>query len=270
MTGQTSQVWEVIHDAKKERFALKTLLPEHRGNREQLGFLKHEYTVGKTLDHRRVIKIFDLKSDQGTPYVIMEFFAAPNLKHVIQRGVERVAYQVADIILQAAEGLDYFHRQGWIHRDIKPDNYLLGPDGNVKLIDFALAEKKRSGLAKLFGTKSKIQGTRSYMSPEQIRGKPLDERADIYSFGCTIHELIHGKPPFTGTSSSELLNKHLKSPPPRLEALNRNVTPEMAQLVLGMLAKKPENRPESMSKFLQQYQAIRVFKQTPKPPAEDE
>ena len=113
----------------------------------------------------------------------------------------------------------------------------------MKLIDLALATRVRRGLARLLALKSKVQGTRSYMSPEQIRGQVLDQRADVYSFGCTIHELIAGKPPFTGASSTELLNKHLKSTPPSLDALDRNVTMEFARLVRKTLAKDPAGRP---------------------------
>lgn len=136
-------------------------------------------------------------------------------------------------------------------------------DGEVKLIDFALAVKKKGGLARLFAGKTKVQGTRSYMSPEQIRGLPLDPRADIYSFGCMIHELLGGKPPYTGTSTNDLLNKHLRSPIPPLQAANRNVRDEFAQLVRRTLAKKPEDRPESMAEFLREMRTMEVFKVPP-------
>ena len=93
------------------------------------------------------------------------------------------------------------------------------PTGEVKLIDFALAKRRRGGLMPIVQPwRRKIQGTRSYMSPEQIRGQALDERADLYSFGCTIYELVSGKPPFTGSTTAELLNKHLTTPPPSLQA----------------------------------------------------
>lgn len=269
MTGQTSQVLEVIHDARRQRYALKMLLEDFRRQREHIGYMKHEYAVGKELDHPGVIHIHELGTHEGGPYMVMELFAAPNLKQYIQRGVERIAHLAEGIIDQAADALGYFHRQGWIHRDIKPDNYLMSPAGEVKLIDFALAEKKKTGLARLLAGKSKIQGTRSYMSPEQIRGQSLDQRADIYSFGCLVHQLLCGKPPFAGVSSTDLLNKHLRTPPPPLEAVNANVTPEMAELVRRTLSKDRDKRPESMEQFRREFRTLRVFKQRPRAPAEE-
>ena len=174
----------------------------------------------------------------------MELFAAPNLKQLIHQGVEALApIAGGHSFARPPRGWPTCTRKGWIHRDIKPDNFLVKPSGDVKLIDFALAVRRKGGLARLFAGKTKIQGTRSYMSPEQIRGQPLDERADIYSFGCMVYELLGGKPPYTGTSTNELLNKHLRSPIPPLQASNRNVTDDFAQLGAAMLAKKPEDRP---------------------------
>ena len=211
--GKTCEVWEVMNDSKGERLAIKLLAVEASKNRDEVAFLKHEGQVGRGLVHPQVIKIYDFYSDRDNVYLAMELFAAPNLKQVIHLGVEEIAAIVPSASSsKPAEGLAYFHSQGWIHRDVKPDNFLMNSQGDVKLIDFALATRRKGSLARLFSTKTKIQGTRSYMSPEQIRGQALDERADIYSFGCMIHELLGGKPPFTGATTSELLNKHLRSP----------------------------------------------------------
>ncbi len=193
----------------------------------------------------------------------MELFNAPNLKQRILQGVDALAPLASQFVRQAAEGLAYFHSQGWVHRDIKPDNFLVDDNGEVKLIDFALAVRKKGGLARLFSGKSKIQGTRSYMSPEQIRGQPLDARADIYSFGCTVFEMLAGKPPFTGISTNDLLTKHLRSPVPPLQAGNRNVTDDFAALVRAMLAKKPEDRPATMDDVISELHMRPVFKIPP-------
>ena len=117
---------------------------------------------------------------------------------------------------------------------------------------------------KFFGGKSKIQGTRSYMAPEQIRGETLSASADIYSFGCMMYELLTGKPPFVGSNSNELLQRHLKSPPLGLDAVDKNFTPEITNLVAEMLAKKPEKRPESMQKCILALRSLRLHRRDPK------
>ncbi len=269
-TGQTSQVWAVLSSHDQRRLALKMLLADYRKNREHVGFLKQEFFVGRALDHPQVIHVYEYGTDRGIPYLIMEYFPAPNMKDIIFQVREMVAYLMPKMVAQAAAGLAYFNDQGWVHRDIKPDNFLVNQDGEVKLIDFALALRPKTGLARLFSTKSKIQGTRSYMSPEQIRGKPLDARSDVYSFGCTMFHLVSGRPPYTGTTSNELLTKHLTAPVPRLEAYERNVTPEFAELIGRTMSKKPESRPKSMEEFLTEFRALTMFKQPPRPPADVE
>lgn len=263
MTGQSSQVWEVMHDARQQRYALKAMLEDHRRNREQIAYLKNEYAVGKTLDHTRVLKYVELGSHRGDLFLIMELFKAPNLKNLLLREPDRLAQNIQPLIDQSAEGLAYLHRQGWLHRDVKPDNFLYSAEGQVKLIDFALAQRPKGALARLFARKSEIQGTRSYMSPEQIRGRPLSARSDMYSFGCMLYELVSGKPPYTGSNTNELLNKHLRAAVPSLEAANRNVTPQFGGLVRSMLAKDPDSRPESLDQFLTEFRSAKVFKVPP-------
>jgi len=265
-TGQTSQVWAAINDNTKFRCALKIILEDFRKDREHLAYMKNEFLAGKALDHERVIHLYEQGVSQKIPYLVMEFFPYPNMKDIIQRVLDQVSFLLPTIIERAAEGLAYFNEQGWVHRDVKPDNFLVNLEGEVKLIDFALAQKPAGGLAKLLGRKGKIQGTRSYMSPEQIRGAPLDVRSDVYSFGCTIFHLLAGVPPFTGVSSNELLNKHLASPPPSVEAANRNITSDFSQLLLSTMAKRPESRPKDLVDFLRHFRAIELFKTPPTPP----
>ena len=261
--GKTCEVWDVANDAKGARLAIKLLTGEGARNRDEIAFLKHEYQVAHAFDHPCVIKVYSVDRDRDSYYLVMELFAAPNLKQMIHQGVDGLAPIASAFIHKSAEGLAYMHSKGWIHRDVKPDNFLVKTNGEVKLIDFALATRKKSGLARLFSGKAKIQGTRSYMSPEQIRGQPLDERADIYSYGCMVYELLGGKPPYTGTSTNELLNKHLKSPIPPVQAANRNVTDQFASLLRTMLAKKPEERPETMNDVINELALTPVFKIPP-------
>ncbi len=262
--GRGTQVWEAINDARNQRSAVKFLLATHAQNADMLRAMKHEFSVGQSLNHPQVIRMYDFDPNAKFPYLGMEFFGPSDVKQAIQQGLDRIAPLIPKVILEAAEGLAYFHQQGWIHRDIKPNNYLINDKGDVKLIDFALAERRKGFIGRLLHRQATVQGTRSYISPEQIRRKALDARTDIYSYGCMVHELIAGKPPFTGSTETELLNKHLKAAPPPLESINRNVTADFSLVVRQMLAKEPGERPESMNEVIHWIRNNKIFRAPPK------
>ncbi|MDX1945795.1 MAG: serine/threonine-protein kinase [Pirellulaceae bacterium] len=266
--GHTTQVWEAAKTDDTTRYVLKVLNQDRRKDRVEIASMKNEFEVGKGLKHPNLIKIYEYNIEGEVPYLVMEHFEHPNLKLWLRGGPQTIAHLGLKIIDQGAEALYYLHTEGWIHRDVKPDNFLLSDEGMVKLIDFAISQKKKSGLAALFGGMggNKTQGTRSYMSPEQIRNHNLDERADIYSYGCVLFELLTGKAPFTGSNADELLNKHLTAAIPSVQVFNDNVTPEFSNLLRKMMSKKKEERPPSMWEFLKAFRNMRVFKVVPKPP----
>ncbi|MEM6979982.1 MAG: serine/threonine-protein kinase [Planctomycetota bacterium] len=265
--GSTAQVWEAIDAAgKNDRFALKILNQASRTDKTELAALKHEFNVGKEMKSPRIIRMLDHRVDNGTPYLVLELFSELNLKQALRRGPDSLAFMVDKIIEQAAEGLYYMHTKGWIHRDIKPDNYLVSRDGTTKLIDFTIAEKKRSGVGKMFYKAKTVQGTRSYMSPEQIRGKYCDERADLYSFGCVLYELVTGKPPFTGQTPNDLLSKHLNASIPSAIVHNDNVSKEFADMIKRLMAKQPDGRPPSVWEFLKEFRSMQVWRKKPRKP----
>ena len=208
--GSTCDVWEAVEESSQERFALKVLNNRFREDKAEIASLKFEYTVAKDLISPRIIRVLEYRVDSGTPFLVMELFSELNMKQALRRGPESLAFMLDKIVEQAAEGVYYLHTKGWIHRDIKPDNFLVSREGETKLIDFTIAEKKKTGLGKLFHRSgSTVQGTRSYMAPEQIQGKVCDERTDVYSFGCVLFEAVTGKPPYTGQTPNDLLTKHL-------------------------------------------------------------
>ena len=265
--GNSCEVWEAVEEPSMTRYALKVLRQKVRDNKAEIASLKFEYTVGKDMSSPRIIKLLDYRVESGTPFLVMELFSELNMKQALRRGPDSLAFMLDTIVEQAAEGLYHMHDKGWIHRDVKPDNFLVSRTGETKLIDFTIAEKKKSGLGKLFHrAKSTVQGTRSYMSPEQIQGKNCDERSDIYSFGCMLFEAVTGKPPYTGQTPNDLLTKHISASIPSPVAYNDNVSPEFAALIRRMMAKKVEQRPTSMWEFLKEYRTIEVFKKKPKPP----
>ncbi|TVQ01300.1 MAG: serine/threonine protein kinase [Planctomycetaceae bacterium] len=265
--GSACDVWEAIDEQSQARYALKVLNNRHRNNKSEIASLKFEYTVAKDLVSPNIIRVLEFRVESGVPFLVMELFSELNMKQALRRGPESLAFMLDKIVEQAAEALYFMHTKGWIHRDIKPDNFLVSREGETKLIDFTIAEKKKSGLGKLFHRSgSTVQGTRSYMAPEQIQGKVCDERTDVYSFGCVLFEATTGKPPYTGHNPNDLLSKHLTASIPSASAYNDNVTSEFAMLIKRMMAKKPSDRHPSMWEFLKEYRVTQVFKKRPKPP----
>lgn len=265
--GSTCQVWEGIETQTNEKFALKVLREDFRKDRNELRQFKTEYEIAKSMSHPNVIQMFDLVVTGPAPYLVLELFSELNMKQALRSGPDAIAFMVDKIILQSAEGLYHMHSKGFVHCDVKPDNFLVSREGNVKLIDFTISRRIPKGISKLIGGKSKnIQGTRSYMAPEQIRGQRLDARADMYSFGCVMFELLTGKLPFTGESPNDLLNKHISAPIPTPITANDNVTPEFADLIRRAMAKKPEDRPETMWELIKLLRVTRIFRKQPRIP----
>ncbi len=268
-TGQASQVYEVVELASLRHFAMKILLPEKVKDAEQRRLLFFEAEVGKKLAHPNIIKILHVNKTLTQPYFVMEFFPSGSLRTKLQQTkadpkmAEFLKVNCEKIVKQAATGLAYMNASGWIHRDVKPANILVNGLGDVRIIDFAIAYRPPTGLAKWLGSRGKAQGTRSYMSPEQIRGKILDGRADVYSFGATVYEMLTGRPPFRGTSNQDLLEKHIKEKPVSPQRLNADVTEDFAALVLRMLEKKKEDRPRDFHEVLMAMRNLRIFKGLP-------
>lgn len=265
--GAVYEIWAVRPVSGNESFAIKWL-PKDSSRYSSAGVreLKHEYTVGKSLDHKAVIKTYEYGTGKNGAWLLMEFFKTPNLKQQIISNVKALQWRVKDVLTNAAAGLAHMHERGWVHRDIKPDNYLINDANEVRLIDFTIAAKSTGALGKLFGAKTKIQGTHSYMGPEQIRGQGADPRDDIYSFGCLIYEVLAGKLPFTANTPPELLQRHLKAKPPSLTVIDSNIKPEFATFVSKMLAKKREDRPQSMKEVMVKIKGEPIFYIPPEKP----
>lgn len=259
--AQSTHVWEAENESDGKKYALKVLQPNFKKVAEEIGFLKQEFEVAHNFKHPNVIKVHELNFKSELPFLVLELFDNPNMKIALRQGTQIMSKIAHKVIEGAAEGLFYVHEQGWVHRDVKPDNFLVSPEGEVKVIDFSIAQRKTSGfnIAKMF-SRGKIQGTRTYMSPEQIRGQSLDERADVYSYGCVLFELLGGKAAYTGSTPDELLEKHLKAQIPSLLAVNTDVTPEAASLVSRMMQKERKARPQSMWEFLKEFRQIKLFK----------
>jgi serine/threonine protein kinase len=262
MQGQTSQVWEASEISSGRHFAIKLLLPENAHSSQQRAFLFHEAEVAKQIVHPKIVKILEAVRDKDHPYLVMEFFPSTNLKLRLMHKDPFIKEHMREIIEQTATALTFMHAKKWVHCDVKPDNILVNASADVRLIDFALAKRVAVRKRGLFGRRKrgKSMGTRSYMSPEQIRGEALDVRADVYSFGATIYELLTGRPPFRAATPSDLLTKQIAEPPTPPEVYNPDITHEMSDLVVAMLAKEPEGRPRDLHDFLMKFRKARIFK----------
>ncbi|MGL6072655.1 MAG: serine/threonine protein kinase [Fimbriiglobus sp.] len=264
-TGQTSQVYEVVEPRSGRHFAMKLLLPEFADNKHHRKILFHEAEIGVKLRHENVINIIKVSKSETTPNFVMEFFPSGSLRNRLlskdPKEKEFLKVNARKIFKQVATGLAYMNSSGVVHCDIKADNILSNALGQTKIIDFAISKPVMKGFfAKLFYRPGKPQGTPSFMSPEQILGKILDGRSDIYSYGATLYELTTGRPPFRGTSMNELLQKHISEKPVAPSNYNTDLTDEFSALVVKMLAKRPEQRPGHFHEILMELKKIKIFK----------
>lgn len=263
-TGQVSQVFEVVEPLSNRHFAMKVLLPEAAEKTDVRNNLFHEAEVGTKMRHENVILILKVSRDKHSPHFIMEFFPSGSMRNrIMAKDTAFVKEHAMKIFKGAATGLAYIHASGWVHCDVKPDNMLVNAAGALKWIDFAISKKIPKGLSKMFHRQGKAQGTPSYMSPEQILKKPLDGRADIYGLGATFYELVAGRPPFRGNTIQDLLNKQLVEKPQSPQGHNKDLTDEFAALILRMLSKKKEERPQSCHDVLIAMRKMKIHKSDP-------
>ncbi len=261
-TGGASQVWEAREDGDSQNVVLKLLLPEAFADSSQVQTLKHEAKVGKSLDHPNFVQFHKLVVGKEHAYIVMDFFRAPNLKGMLVNDRMAIHIRIRQLVEALCLSIGYLHEQGWVHRDIKPDNVLINKGSEVRLIDFSLAMRLPTGLGKMLASKPKtIQGTRTYIAPETLRKQMPTAQTDMYSLGVTLFEVLTGEPPFRGNSPNDLLQKHLKTTPPPPSAINSNVTPEMDRLVLRLLAKKVTDRHKDMNEVYAEFRSLKVFKE---------
>jgi len=261
-SGNTTQVWEVVDTETTRRLAMKLLLPEKLKDVEALASLKNEFKAASTFDHPNIPHYHLLVANRENAYFVMDLFAAPNLKTQLYNDIRSVHIRLKHALELIALALEHIHECGWVHRDVKPDNILMNKSAETRLIDFSLACRAAGSLSKMLHRKQTlVQGTRTYMAPEQILGKPLTPQTDVYNFGITIFELLTGEPPFKGSTPKDLLLRHLGEAAPAPSSFNQNVTPEMDLIVQRMLSKKPEQRQKSMTEFMSALRNTRLFKE---------
>jgi serine/threonine-protein kinase len=208
---------------------------------------RREAAAARKVSSSAVIRIHDLgEARPGLLYLSMEYFAGRTLAELIaQRGIVPLK-DVQDILQQVVNGLDAAHQAGVIHRDLKPSNVLVGERGAVKIIDFGLAT---TGFGDGLTATGAILGTPHYMAPEQVRGKNIDVRTDIYALGALAYHLVTGRPPFSGDNAIAIGFAHLSETPTPPRQLRKDCPPKLDAAILAALAKSPDERPATAKAF---------------------
>jgi len=214
----------------------------------QLRF-RREAQNAASLNHPAIVSVYDTGEERGAtgetlPYIVMEFVNGRTLKEVLAAEGRLMPRRALEITAEIAAALEFSHRHGIIHRDIKPGNVMLTQTGQVKVMDFGIARALASGASTMTQT-SAVIGTAQYLSPEQARGEPVDARSDVYATGCVLYELLCGHPPFVGDSPVSVAYQHVREDAKPPSESNRDVTPPIDAIVLKALAKNPLNRYQS-------------------------
>ena len=248
--GGMGSVW-LAASPEHEKVALKVLFPSLAVQRPLVTRFLREAQVSIRLQHDRIIRGIAAGEAAGHYYFAMEFVDGGSVQALLDEQGALPPQRATEMILQVAEALAYAHENGIVHRDLKPDNMMLTSDGDVKLADLGLARLMEEGLTQLTGTGTAM-GTPYYMAPEQCRdAKRADARSDMYSLGASWYHMIVGQPPFTGSSSLELMRKHERDPL-RWPAMVRRQAPRGVVLTVErMMAKKPEARIQTMRQLVQ-------------------
>lgn len=228
------------------RVALKELPHSIASNRELVRRFRQEARLLARLSHPNIVQVFDLVEEAGRLWIVMELVEGGTLSDAIGRRGRIPWPEAVRLVKPIATALGYAHDQGLVHRDVKPINVLLTPDGVPKLTDFGLAKLLDGSVHTQEGL---LLGSVRYMSPEQVEGKPADARSDIYALGVTCFELLCGRAPFEGETPS-ILAQHLSKDPPCPSELVPELPVWLDALVLRMLAKDPKKRPVHMSEVL--------------------
>ncbi len=239
--------------------AIKTLKPNYVNQEKFVDRFRREAQTAANLNHPNIVQIFDWGIDDE-PYFVMEYIEGNTLTSIISGNRTVGLNDILYIGSQVANGLKEAHKRGLVHRDIKPGNIMITPDGKVKVTDFGIVslQNEESDITKT----GAVLGTASYISPEQAQGKPVSFESDLYSLGTVLYELIAGKPPFTGDSPIATATKHLTDKPEKLSNYRKDIPKALENAILKLLEKRPSDRFKSAEDLrallLQQRKQIQI------------
>jgi serine/threonine-protein kinase len=213
---------------------------------------RREAQAAASLNHPAIVAVYDTGEDRtttgATPYIVMEYVEGETLRDVIRREGHLRSERAMSLAADICGALDFSHRNGIVHRDVKPGNVMITPQGTVKVMDFGIARAVSDSAATMTSTAAVI-GTAQYLSPEQARGESVDARSDVYSMGCLLYELVTGAPPFSGDSPVAVAYQHVREDPRLPSSINPEVPPELDAILLKAMSKNPANRYQSAAEM---------------------
>src|SRR6184192_2483683 len=237
-SGGMADVYLAEDQELGRRVAIKILNDRHAADDSFVERFRREAKNAAGLSHPNIVSVYDRGTAEGTYYIAMEYLDGRSLKElIVSRGPAPVKTSV-EYARQILAAVGFAHKNGIVHRDIKPHNVLVGPEGRLKVTDFGIA---RSGASQMTEVGS-IIGTAQYLSPEQARGSPVDQTSDLYSVGIVLYEMLTGKVPFTGDTPLEIAMKHLSAIPKPPSQVRHDVPHDLDLIVLRALAKDPDER----------------------------
>ncbi len=237
--GGMGRVYKVFDTDIKEKIALKLLRPEIALDKETVERFSNELKLARKISHRNVCRMFDLGKAEGTTFITMEFVPGEDLKKFIRKSGQLGAGRAVSIAKQICEGLAEAHHLGVVHRDLKPQNIMVDEDGNARIMDFGIARSLRGKGITGAGV---MIGTPEYMSPEQVEGKDVDQRSDIYSLGVILFEMVTGHVPFEGDTPFTIGVKHKSERPRNPRELNSQLPEDLSRVILRCLEKDKVKR----------------------------
>ena len=256
-TGGMATVFRGRDEVLGRTVAIKTMLPQYAGDPSFAARFKQEAQAAAALQSPYIVSVYDWGKDGDTYYIIMEYLRGTDLKSGIKKHGALDCKKVAQIGSQIAQALSVAHNHDIIHRDIKPQNIMVQPDGNIKVMDFGIARAKNSHLTQ----DNSVLGTAHYVSPEQTQGKELGPTTDIYSLGIVMYESATGQVPFQGDDAITVALKQVNEQPKPPSQLNPNVDPSLEAIILKCMQKDPAARfqtAEELNRALRDYLAGRL------------
>ena len=238
--GGMAQVYRAIDLQLDRPVALKVLFPELSVDRTFVERFRREAQAAANLSHPNIVPVFDWGEDAGAYFIVMEYINGRPLSAVLRDPQPIPPRQIAQIGAGVAAALAFAHRHGVVHRDVKPGNVLITPDGDVKVTDFGIARAVNT--EESLTQTGAVMGTAAYFSPEQAEGKGVDARSDLYSLGVVLYEMAAGRPPFTGDSPVAVASKHVRDTPELPRSVNPAVPPALEAVIMKAMAKDPNAR----------------------------